>query len=225
MLCLGGNRLYSERLRTLTRAYNNAARGNALYNDALQRKDLHQTQVNFVLGLSEHLKSLDLAITNKESEWRDSILGVLSSEIVNDLAFVYPSDGYQVKLDAHVLRGKIHISATVTSTFAKDFPGRIRGTQGRLFQQVVSFSALIGVMELLGIKTVYIDEAFSGSSKKNVKKLNKLLLHLRERGFNLIIIAQDITMAEGIPANRMFLSRSVDNKTVIVQEVEEDHGT
>lgn len=213
--------MYSARLRTLTRAYNNAERGNALYTDASQKQMLHQEQVNFLIGLSEHLKTLDLSITEKESEWREGILSVLSSQIVNDLAFVYPSDGYQVNLSAKVLRGKIHISATVTSTFAKDFPGKIKGTQGRLFQQVVSSSTLVGVMSLLGVKTIYMDEAFSGSAKRNVSKLNRLLLHWKERGFNLVIIAQDITMAEGIPANRMFLSRSIDNKTTITQEVDE----
>lgn len=216
--------MYTARLRTLTRAYNNAERGNSLYNDALQKQSLHQEQVNFLVGLSEHLKSLDLAIAGQESAWRESVLSVLSSEIVNDLAFVYPSDGYQVNLSAKVSRGKIHISATVTSTFAKDFPGKIKGTQGRLFQQVVSFSTLIGVMDLLGVKTIYMDEAFSGSAKKNIDKLNKLLLSLEQRGFNLVIIAQDITMAEGIPANRMFLSRSIDNKTTISQEVDDRDG-
>lgn len=212
--------MYSARLRTLSRAYKNAERGNSLYNDALQKQGLYQVQIDFLIGLSEHLKALSLAITEKESEWRKSVLDVLASEIVSDLAFVYPSDGYQVNLDAQVSRGKIHITATVTSTFAKDFPGKIKGTQGRLFQQVVSFAALIGVMSLLGVKTVYVDEAFSGSAKKNIGKLNKLLLHLKERGFNLFIIAQDLTMAEGIPSNRMFLSRSIDNKTTIVQEVD-----
>lgn len=217
--------MYSARLRTLSRAYNTAERNNSLYNDALKRQGLYHAQLEFLLGLSEHLKTLDLAITEKESAWRDDVLSVLASEIVSDLAFVYPSDGYQVNLSAKVLRGKIHISASVTSTFVGNFPGKISGTQGRLFQQVVSFAGLIGVMSLLGIKTIYIDEAFSGSAKKNIGKLNRLLLHLKERGFNLVIIAQDIAMAEGLPANRMLLSRSVDNKTTIIQEVDEDNGT
>lgn len=214
--------MYSDRLKTLSRAYKSAERGNQLYNDSMQKKQLYQARVDFLVGLSEHLKMLDLSITTEESKWRDRVLEMLASEIVTDLAFVYPADGYQVKLSTRVLRGKIHISATVTSTFARDFPGRIKGTQGRLFQQVVSFAGLIGVMDLLGIKTIYVDEAFSGSAKKNVKKLNRLLMELKNRGFNLVIIAQDLTMAEGIPANRMFLSRSVDNKTTIVQEVDDN---
>lgn len=212
--------MYSARLNTLRRAYKSAERGNALHNDAVSKQQLIQSQSDFLCGLAEHAKALDLEITNQESKWRDGILSVLSEEIANDLSFVYPMDGYNVTLSTKVLRGKIHIDATVQSAFNKDFPGKIKGTQGRLFQQIVSFAALIGVMSLLGIKTIYIDEAFSGSAKKNVTKLNKLLLHLKERGFNLVLIAQDLNMAEGIPANRMFLSRSIDNKTTIVQEVD-----
>lgn len=216
--------MYSARLRTLTRAYKSAERNNMLYDEAVQKQHYLESQVNFLVGLSEHLKILDQAITTQESEWRQAVLSILASGIADDLAFVYPADGYQVNLSARVLRGKIHIDATVTSTFAKDFPGRIRGTQGRLFQQVVSFAALKGVMHLLGVRTIYVDEAFSGSAKKNIEKLNKLLLHLKEQGFNLVIIAQDLAMAEGLPANRMFLSRSIDNKTTIVQEVDDENG-
>lgn len=207
----------------LSRSYKRAERDNATYNQALLQKNYFGAQLQFLEGLQESIRTFNLDVTSKESEWRKAVLELIESEIATDLAFVYPADGYQVNLDSRVLRGKIHIEATVTSTFAKDIPGKIRGTQGRLFQQVVSFSSLIAVMLLLGAKTIYMDEAFSGSAKKNVKKLNKLLLSLKERGFNLVLIAQDISMAEGLPANRMFLSRTVDNKTII-QEETSDYG-
>lgn len=212
--------VYTERLQMLARSYKRAERENIAYNEALKQKQILESQINLLVGLQECLKTFSLDVTTKESEWRDAVLGILSSEIADDLAFVYPADGYQVTLISRVLRGKIHIDATVTSTFANNIPGKIKGTQGRLFQQVVSFSSLIGVMSLLGIKTIYVDEAFSGSAKKNVKKLNRLLLSLAERGFNLVLIAQDISMAEGLPANRMFLSRTVDNKTIIQEEIQ-----
>lgn len=216
--------VYSERLAMLERSYKRAEKNNETYDAALKNQKRLSAQLTFLNGMQELIRTFNLAVTQKESEWRDGVLGVLSSEIADNLAFVYPSDGYQVSLTSRVSRGKIHIDVSVTSTFAKDFPGKIKGTQGRLFQQVVSFSSLHGVMNLLGVKTVFIDEAFSGSAKKNIKKLNRLLLSLAERGFNLVMIAQDITMAEGLPANRMFLSRTVDNKTIIVQEETNDYG-
>ncbi len=210
--------MYSARLRTLERAYKNAEKNNKLYAATQEKQHLHTYQLQFISGLFENIKALDLAVTKHESEWRQAVLSMLETEIMNDLSFVYPSDGYQVSLSSKVSRGKIHINATVTSTFSNGFPGKIKGTQGRLFQQLVSFAALIGVMSLLGIKTVYIDEAFSGASKKNVQKLNKLLDSIRERGFNLVIIAQDTSMATELEANRMFLARTLDNKTIVRQE-------
>lgn len=216
--------MYSERLRTLSRAYAAAERNNKLYNDAKLNQSLKLGQVEFLLGTQEQLKALDLAITKQESDWRSGVLSVLEAEITKDLAFVYPADGYSVKLHSKVVRGKVHISASVQSTFSSDLPGRIQKTQGRLFQQIVSFSAMIGVMSLLGIKTVYMDEAFSCASKRNIDKLNALLSSLDERGYTLIVIAQDTSMAEGLDANRLFLSRSIDNKTTVVQGVRVAHG-
>lgn len=211
--------MYGARMRTLTKAYRSAERGNAVYTSALQEQVLQEQQLNFLVGLQEQLKTLDLGITSEESKWREAILSILENEIVTDLTYVFPDDGYNIKLSTRVLRNKIHIEARVSSVFTGDIPGKIRGTQGRIFQQVVSFSSIIGVMDLLGIKTVYVDEAFSGSSKRNIRKVNALLDALRKRGFNLAMIAQDTSMADGIPANRLFLQRSLDNQTTITQEV------
>ena len=211
--------MYADRIRVLDRAYASAAKHNTLYNNAKTEQLLYQQQVDFLTGLHTQLQTFNLKLTDCESAWREGVLTSLEAEIIEDLAYVFPTDGYNIKLSSQVVRGKIHIEAAVTSIFSGSIPGRIRGTQGRIFQQVVSFAALIGVMHLLGINTVYIDEAFSGSSKRNVEKLNALLEHLAGRGFNLIIIAQDTAMAKGLGANTLYFSRSIDNKTAVTQEV------
>lgn len=210
--------MYSERLRVLKRAYTTARSNNELYSETQKKAALQRKQVAFLGGMHMELKKLNDAITLKESEWRQAVLTMLEAEIARDLEYVYPTDGYRVQLSPRIARGRIHIDARVVSTFASEIPGKIQGTQGRLFQQVVSFAALRGVMSLLDVKTIYIDEAFSGASKRNVKKLNRLLASLDERGHNLVLIAQDTTMADSLPANRLILTRSLDNKTKVVQE-------
>lgn len=211
--------MYGDRLRTLARAYSSAARNNKAYQEIANSIAPLQAQIGFLEGLSAQLHALGNVITEKESEWREGIFSVLETEIMESLSTVYPQDGYKVKLSTRVLRGKIHIEARVFSIFAQGIPGPIGSTQGRLFQQIVSFSALFGVMNLLGIRTVYFDEAFSGSSKRNIKKLNALLRRLKNEGYNVVMIAQDTSLADGIEANRLILSRSIDNKTLIKQEV------
>lgn len=214
--------MYQERLRTLTRAYSTARKNNAMYKEAVAKVDILLSQREYLYTLQEQLKDFNLRVTEEESLWRQAVLGVLEAEILEALAQVYPTDGYVVKLSTKVSRGKIHVISTVQSLFTDTIPGSIAGTQGRLFQQVVSFGALVGVMMLIGVKTIYEDEAFSGSSKKNIQKLNGLLQLLKDKGYNLIMIAQDKSMANGLEANRLFLERSTDNKTTVYREVSED---
>lgn len=211
--------MYADRMRTLSKAYASAEKNNKVYLAALEQQGFEKAQLDFLTGLHAQLKSFDLAVTQKESEWREGILSVLENEIVKDLTYVFPTDGYTVKLSTRVLRGKIHIEARACSIFSGDIPGRISGTQGRIFQQVVSFAGLIGVMLLLGISTVYIDEGFSGASKWNVRKLTRLISSLKERGINLVMIAQDTSMADGLECNKLILQRSMDNQTIVTQEV------
>lgn len=216
--------MYVDRLKTLSRAYSAARRSNTLYSNALHENTLQKIQLKFLSGLLEQMKTLNLLIVEKEAEWRQAILSMLETEIADYLSYVYPDDGYIVQLKPRVLRSKIHIEACVYSTIMQEIPGQIHKTQGRLFQQIVSFAALLGVMNLLGVRTVYFDEAFSGSSKRNVKKVNALLQHAEEKGFNLVIIAQDTNMAEGSNWNRLFLTRNLANVTSVFQEEGEDSG-
>ena len=210
--------MYSGRLNTLTHAFKAAQKSNENY--SYMRNKLRDTELKmqYAMGVNSGLSFLDTIIATQENEWQSAILRKLESEILSALSFVYPSDGYSVKLSARVLRGKVHIESNIGSYFLGEISGDVASTQGRLFQQVVSFAALLCVMDILGIQTIYVDEAFSGVAKANIPKINALLKSYQERGFNLIIIAQDVAMATGIESNTLLLSRSTDNKTSIVQE-------
>lgn len=208
--------LYVNRLEALYKVYKNLRKQNKFFTDLLDTVNNQERQLDFLFGLHIQIKKFNLAVVQKESDWRAAVLSVLEAEINNDLNFVFPDDGYRAVLDTYVSRGKIQIDVAIASYHTNSMTGRLDKMQGRLFQQVVSFAALIGVMTLLNIKTVYIDEAFSGSSKLNIKKLNSLLSDIKERGFNIVMIAQDGTMAEGIDANIILLERTLDNKTIVI---------
>lgn len=209
--------MYMTRLRTLKKAYNSASRGNIAYKEALNNISKYRSQLQYIRGLGQSLRVLNSIIAECESKWRAEVLRILEAEISRDLSFVYPSDGYTVSLSARVLRGKVHVEGVAKSYLGGAMSGDVADSQGRLFQQIVSFGALIGIMKILGVETVYIDEAFSGASKKNVERINALLKDVKSRGFNVILIAQNILMASNIEANTLLLSRSLDNKTSIVQ--------
>ena len=209
--------LYSDRLKVLKKAYRTATKNNAVYTDASKSVAEIRAQIGYIRGIGHGLRLLESIIAEREKEWREAVLRDIEAEIMQDLSFVYPDDGYSVKLSSRILRGKVHVDAYASSYFSGDISGDVCDSQGRLFQQIVSFAALIGVMRILNVNTIYIDEAFSGASKKNVSKINRLLKSVQERGINIILIAQDTSMAYGIDANSLILTRSLDNKTSITQ--------
>ena len=207
--------MYSERVKVLRAAYQSVHRLNQQVKAAETELKKCEAQLSYVNGLASGLKMLETLIVYQEEQWRYSILRSLEAIITEYLSFVYPDDGYTVTLTSRVLRGKVHIEAQVNSYFLGGALGEVDASQGRLFQQLVSFAALIGISQILGVNTVYIDEAFSGVSRQNVEKVNALLRHIQTKGINLILIAQDPAMADNIDANVLLLSRSLDNKTSI----------
>lgn len=209
--------MYMARLETLTRAYNAMARSNKAYREAMNNVAKYTGQSRYINNLKGSLQIFNGIVVESEKDWQDKVLRSLEAEVVEYLSYVYPTDGYRLMLKTRVLRGKVHVEGEVHSYFLGDVSGEISDTQGRLFQQVVSFAALLAIMKILGEETAYFDEAFSGASKANVVKVNRLLKHVQEEGLNVILIAQDTTMANDIPSNVLILTRSLDNKTAITQ--------
>lgn len=207
--------MYTERLNTLTKVYKSAKRSNELYESSAKELAKLKAQIAYVSNLNSALHVLARLIMDQEKQWQEKVLRGLEAEIMEELSFVYPNDGYKVQLSSRILRGKIHIEASVSSHFTDSLAGDIEDTQGGLFQQIVSFAALVGIMQIYCVNTIYIDEAFSDASPENVDKLNSLLCHLESRGINIILIAQNTSISLGTNANILYLTRCVDNKTQV----------
>lgn len=210
--------MYCERLKTLSKAYSVKRKDNETYAQALKSVSNDQAQAEFMIKLNSNLHTFMSLIAKEEERWQEGVLRTLESEIMQCLDIIFPTDGYRVELSARVLRGKMHIETTIKSYFAGTITGEIARSQGRLFQQTVSFAALVAVMGILGVNTVYVDEAFSGAAVANMAAVNKLVEFVGKRGFNLILIAQNGAIASGLDANILRVSRSVDNKTTVVME-------
>lgn len=207
--------MFSQRLRSIDAAYRVIEKNNKAYEEAIHDLEVTKSKIAYIEKLNGSLTILDRLVAEQEEKWQRGILDMLEKSIAEHLAFVFPNDGYTVKLSTRLLRGKIHIEAKAQSYFTGEISGEIDDSQGRLFQQIVSFAALMCVMTILNVKTVYIDEAFSGVSDRNSSRINELLRSYENKGFNIILIAQMPNMASGIEANILRLHRTLDNKTVV----------
>lgn len=210
--------MYTKRLKSLKKAMNVLEKNNQLYIKYTHDKNQLSRKCEFAYNMRGALQTLAIVIAEGEKQWRDGILKKIEDEIAQALAFIYPEDGYRVTLTSRILRGKLHIDSYVSSMSLSKVTGRMKRTQGMLFRQIVSMSAIICIMELQGIKTVYIDEAFSGASKKNMLRARKLVQWYAERGINLIVIAQDPAVSADLNSNTLYIRREYPNVTVIEQD-------
>lgn len=208
---------YLSRLQTLTKAYQNIEKTNELYKDTKEKIEQYTVKLERIGTLQFFLKRSKQIIANSEKEWRDAITQLLEAEINKNLTLIFPSDNYHISLDYEVVRNKIHLKPRISS---KDFEKiKINKSQGRLLTQVASASAVIAIMKLQGINTIYIDEAFSGSSKENLEKIGGMIAEILNDNINLVMIVQHSNIAANLPDAHIYhFSRSILNETTIVEE-------
>lgn len=208
---------YLSRLQTLTKAYQNIEKTNELYKDTKEKIEQYTVKLERIGTLQFFLKRSKQIIANSEKEWRDAITQLLEAEINKNLTLIFPADNYHISLDYEVVRNKIHLKPRISS---KDFEKiKINKSQGRLLTQVASASAVIAIMKLQGINTIYIDEAFSGSSKENLEKIGGMIAEILNDNINLVMIVQHSNIAANLPDAHIYhFSRSILNETTIVEE-------
>lgn len=208
---------YLSRLQTLTKAYQNIEKTNELYKNTKEKMERYTVKLERIGTLQFFLKRSKQIIANSEKEWRDAITQLLEAEINKNLTLIFPADNYHISLDYEVVRNKIHLKPRISS---KDFEKiKIDKSQGRLLTQVASASAVIAIMKLQGINTIYIDEAFSGSSKENLEKIGGMIAEILNDNINLVIIVQHSNIAANLPDAHIYhFSRSILNETTIVEE-------
>ena len=208
---------YLNRLNTLSKAYNTLSKENYLYETTKETIERYNLKLNKINTLQYFLKRAKQIVAKSEKEWRDAITQLLEAEINKNLAIIFPFDNYRISLDYEVVRNKIHLKPRISS---KDFEKiKINKSQGRLLTQIASASAVIAIMKLQGISTIYIDEAFSGSSKENLEKVGGMVAEILSEGINLIMIVQHSVIASNLPdAHIYYFNRSTSNETTITEE-------
>ena len=208
---------YLSRFQTLDKAYRNIEKMNELYKVTKENIEKYNIKLERIHTLQYFLKRSKNIIAHGEKEWRDAITQLLEAEINKNLTLIFPSDQYRISLDYEVVRNKIHLKPRISS---KDFEKiKINKSQGRLLTQIASVSAVIAIMKLQGIQTIYIDEAFSGSSKENLEKVGNMIAEILKEGINLTMIVQNTSIAANLPNAHIYhFSRSILNETTISEE-------
>ena len=207
---------YVHRLNVIEKAFNRIEYNNNEYIRISNEIQSAQKKLQLISNLSGNTRALLDVITVSEKQWRTTILSIIECEISKYLSYVYPEDNYSVQLDCDIKYGKIKINATVSSN---SFDNLKLTTQGRLFKQIVSLAAIASIMKINGIKTIYLDEAFSGASKENMALMGKIISEMIVDGINLVLIIQHEDLIPGnVDWHSIYLTRGQHNCTVITEK-------
>ena len=84
-------------------------------------------------------------------------------------------------------------------------------------KDLIAFTSAIKVLELVGSKTFYIDEAFSHASLSNKEKMGNVIGSYIDEGLQMILISQSAECYQNLPRKEFYLVKE-DNVCKLVEE-------
>ena len=210
--------VYSRKLRDLELYIERAKAAN-------ENKDRLYTQLAGLKELSGNLdryvgvlRIMQSRAVKENDDFRTARLGFLSGEITESLADIFPEDGYRAEVTCSFNR-KNSVKLTITDEKGSVFSPSM--CSGKLQQYLISFSSISCITKTLGIKVLYVDEAFGASSMDNLPKIGDCLEKLvEENDMQVILVSQNPGLYQGIKGRReIHLATDRENTCVLVEKI------
>lgn len=160
-----------------------------------------------------------LAVTEKEDfEFKNRRLDYVSMLITDSLQKIFPDDGLVAKLSCEFNR-KSEVVLDLLDRDGNELSPDI--CSGKLQQYLISFAAVAGIANGLGIKNLYVDEAFGVAAPEILGEVGKIVQQSVDNGMQIIIIAQNSGLYQDLPRREIKLRKDPKSKKVeIVSETD-----
>ena len=188
-------------------------------------RELEQIQSNLaqVSELKDDLETkineftiLDKLVNKEDTNYKQRRLGFLSEYIDENLNIIFPNDGFKTKINCDLTYNSPKVSLKLMNNLGRVSTPQIG--EGKLCQQLISFSSSAAIAECMGLKSIYMDEAFTASSPENATKAGQLLKSLIAKGFQILLIEQNDDIYKDLTRREIVLKRDYIEKSVIVCE-------
>ena len=156
-----------------------------------------------------------VTVCNREdNSYRERRINYITSYIDNNLETIFPNEGFKSKIYFDYKHKAQRVKLTLIDKLGVERNPRI--TEGMMLQQLISFSASIGLCECMMQRKIYMDEAFSASSPENLTKVSKLIKSLIEKDFQVILIEQKDDIYKDLPRREINLIKSEIQDSVVI---------
>ena len=169
--------------------------------------------------LTSYVKNLDVfskLVEVETSNYKQRRIDFLSNYIENNIATIFPKEGYKARIKIDPRYNKQHAHLELISR--NGYVGVPHMNSGKLLQELISFSSAIAIAECLGKNKFYMDEAFAASSPENLTKVGLLLKKLVDENFQILLIEQKDDIYKDIPRREIHIAKDELNDEVKVLE-------
>lgn len=157
-----------------------------------------------------------VATTKDEySKYQESRVKFIEHSLEEILHILFPSESFTPKLNYSIERNNIKCELVFI-----DNQGNVRHpriTEGDFMKDLIAFTSAIKVLELLGSKTFYIDEAFAHASLSNKEKMGDIIGSYLKEGLQMIMISQSAECYNNLTRKEFYLEK-YNNVCTIVDE-------
>lgn len=178
-----------------------------------KHKQVQEVRFKIERHLSE-LKIFEKLVKREDADYKENRKHFIEAQIEESVAIIFPTRNYKVNLDRKVFRGKIKVKLKLKNKFGRTCTPKMG--EGKLCQQLISFSASTAVSKSYGLDKVFTDESFSASSPENLTKVGEIVKDAIDHGLQIILIEQQDTIYKDISRREIHLE--IDKLTLDLKE-------
>lgn len=184
-----------------------------------QRVDYLKEQIsdldNF-LGLAvpycDSLVKLSKLTKDTYADYQQGRIKFIEDSLEEVISELFPNSNFRPRIRYTHYRNEIRSELVLIDQQGYErFP---RITEGGFMKQLIGFSSAIKVLELVGSKTFYLDEAFSNASATKKEQMANIISKCLDNGLQLILISQSPECYDSLP-RREFILDTKNNRCVL----------
>ena len=155
----------------------------------------------------------------EDKNYKNRRLAFIENNIEKDIDLIFPNEGFKPKISCDV---KYNNDTAVFTLLSRT--GRVstqKKSEGRLCRQLISFSATKVISECFNLNKLYIDEAFTASSRENLTKISGILKTALDAGKQIILIEQEDGSYKDLPRREISIEKnplSLETQIVSVKD-------
>ena len=163
------------------------------------------------------VKKLTEMVEQEDREFKNRRILYINDLITESLQEIFPEERLSAELECDFYR-QSEVSLVLRDYMHNEYVPDI--CSGKLQQYIISFAAVAGITKGLGIRNLYVDEAFGVAAPAILGDLGEFIKKIVDDGMQVIMIAQNPGLYQGMPRREISLRK---NSGCVVVESETDY--